>query len=77
MRGEDNPYQFLLAVGGLHPTLLDGGLGKLVEDVVVLSGEADSNALFLSFVDVDLIDVIRVCHGVTRSDELTGSQKFQ
>ena len=77
MRGQDDPHEFLLTIGGLHPTLLDGGLGKLVEDVVVLGGEADGNALFLSLVDVDLIDVVRVCHRVTRSDELTRSQKFQ
>jgi len=77
VRGEDNPYQFLLAVGCLHPTLLYGRLGKLAEDVVILSGETDRHALLFSLVDVDLIDVVRVCHGVTRSDELTRSQEFQ
>ncbi len=38
VRRQDDPGQHLLTVGCLHPTLFNGGLRKLVEDVLVHFG---------------------------------------
>ena len=71
VRWQNHPGQHLLTIAGLHPTLLNSGLGQLVENVLVLEGEL-SNLSLLRLLEVRSydIEVSRRCEVMTFHQQL-------